>query len=285
MRVLVLGSSGMVGKSLAKQLKLFKKIDVVTASRGADSPDVVFKHLSDLYDHLRSSQYRYVVNCVGLLRSKSGIGTLDFNFVNGAFPQALGSHLSSFQPKCQFIQVSSDGVFSPINLPKREETIPTPNDVYGKSKVLGEKLPGNSLIVRAAITGESLLNSNSLVSRIKNGYDLNSLTLFPHHTWNGISVESFSRVVQGIILNSLDISGIRHLVPSDVINKQELVKFLFELYGRKFPSLGNQIDLSVKHFELETSYPNWISDAWKMAGYKQVPSVFESLTELTISAA
>lgn len=285
MRILVLGSTGMVGASVTKQLRQAKNVKVETASRGSDRPEVLFQHLNDLYEHIGSSKYDYVVNCIGLVRNSNLAETKDFERINGIFPQEFAKCLNFHQPNSRLIHVGSDGVFSANVQPKKEETKPNSGDIYGKSKAEGDFLPENSLVIRAAITGESNGNSHSLVNRIKNNMDLESLILYPNHTWNGISVNSFSRAIVGIILNSVSTSGIRHLIPSDIINKQQLVEILFNIYGKRLDQYLNSVDLSEKHLELETSFPNWVSDIWKMSGYIKTPSVFESLSELKLNEA
>lgn len=285
MRILVLGSTGMVGASVTKQLRQVKNVNVETASRGSDIPEVLFQHLTDLYEHIGSSKYDYVVNCIGLVRKSNLAEIKDFEYVNGTFPKELAKSLIFHQPNSRLIHVGSDGVFSANDQPKKEETKPNSDDIYGKSKAEGDFLPENSLVIRAAITGGSKGNSYSLVNRIKNNTDLESLILFPNHTWNGISVNSFSRAIVGIILNSVSTSGIRHLIPSDIINKQQLVEILFNIYGKRLDQYVCAVDLSEKHLELETSFPNWVSDIWKMSGYTKTPSIFESLSELKLNEA
>jgi dTDP-4-dehydrorhamnose reductase len=137
MRVLVTGSKGQLGRELAKQLyKLEDKYEVVQT-------DIHNLDITDFEEVLRVISSRkpdVVINCAAYTNVDAceGDETLAFR-INAIGARNLS--VASEMINAKIVQVSTDYVFDGNGgTPKREYDETNPENSYGKSKLLGEKL-------------------------------------------------------------------------------------------------------------------------------------------------
>ena len=136
MRVVVFGSTGMVGRAVLSKLAGAAAIEVVSVDREKGGFDAL--HPSRRSVGLQPDDT--VVNCVGLLRSHPSYGTPEFQkaatLVNAVWPQWLAEVAN--EVGCRVLHLSTDAVFCPSAEPATERTSVSPSEIYGLSKALGE---------------------------------------------------------------------------------------------------------------------------------------------------
>ena len=132
MRILVLGNNGSVSRCFQEYMSKFS--DTVDAISVRD----------ETWKNLSFADYDAVFNTIGLAHNDARMGTdEEFMKLNVWLPAELAQkakadgvtifiHMSSM-----IVYGNSDGIgkFQPIN----KETVPVPDNIYGKSKLLGEK--------------------------------------------------------------------------------------------------------------------------------------------------
>lgn len=281
MRILILGSTGMFGQTLLKQLNRNRSLEILTASRGADNPNYLISDFSSIKKIVQDLEFDYVVNCIGILASNSSASpeTLeqDMIAINGELPVNISNWLIEANPQSRFIHISSNGVFHDDLSIKTELSLPNSNSLYGKSKILGEFTRENSLIVRASILGTG---PKSLYQKMRKAPADTIFVGYPNCTWNGISDISLAKYICGY-MGSGDIStGIRHAIPRDGVSKLDLLHFLLDKVNRNDLLANVKIDETVGNSCLQTIYSNWNSLMWEKAGYVEIPKVLDSLSEL-----
>jgi dTDP-4-dehydrorhamnose reductase len=102
---------------------------------------------------------------------------------------------------------------------------------------------------------------------------------YKDHRWNGLTSLHFSKIIAGIIRANNFQSGVRHVVPANVVTKETLVKSIAENFGRRDIEVvpidsGNPIDRSLRTVSLVNNVKLWTD-----AGYAQPLTIEEMIVE------
>ena len=233
MKIIVLGSTGMLGNYVEKFLK--KKYDVISLNRDKlDASDVNYNKLKSILVQHEVNSDDVVINCIGTIKPRvDQLGDLNAILVNSVFPRLL-SKLSK-ELNFKVIHPTTDCVYTGSKGNYNEDDVYDVNDVYGMSKAMGEV--SDVCIVRTSIIGEEINNGRSLVEWVKSESG-NSIFGYTNHFWNGVTCLQFAKICDQIISKDLFWEGIRHF-HSDKLDKFELVSLINEIYSLK-------IDISKK---------------------------------------
>lgn len=276
MKVLVLGSNGLLGSQIVETLTSANVQFIATQREKQISSVVQYRFEKDDLSQILLSypSIKYIVNCIGVIPQRNSNPNL--YQINWQLPSLLEtlSHEYGFR----VIQIATDCVYDGSVGFYSEADLPNPIDVYGKSKLLGEIESQSFMHLRCSIIGKdrvsrslySWLLSHSMNSRV-NGYT--------NHIWNGITTLAFSRITAGIIQNDSFFPGTHHLVPSTSVSKYELLKLI--------AIAENRLDLEIIRFKDRVSVDRTLTtlnqpqnrDLWKLGGYDSIPSVQELVSE------
>ena len=282
-KVLVIGSTGMLGSAVIAQLSR-SDLDIIEASRSKGLRfDAEGDSCEDLLLAAGLRSQDYVVNCVGL--TKTHIDESDPSSVDRAvrlnilFPISLARAAEKLGVR--IIQVATDCVFSGKNGHYKESSSHDANDIYGKSKSIGEVRSENVLHLRCSLVGPEIAGRSSLFFEWIRGLEYGAIVDgFADHIWNGLTSQAFGAIVCGIILSGTFFSGVQHLVPADSLTKFELVKMELDLLGRddvtvKKTITGNKVDRT-----LDTGNPAQNESMFKLGGFHVRPTIREMMEQL-----
>jgi len=282
-KVLVIGSTGMLGSAVTAQL-LLSDLDILEASR---TKGLLFDAERDSSEDLLLAagltSNDYVVNCVGL--TKTHINEAHPSTVERAvrlnilFPISLAR--AAEKSGVRIIQVATDCVFSGEDGKYIEPSPHDAHDVYGKSKSMGEVRSANVLHLRCSIVGPELDSRKSLffewVRTLNQGAIVDG---FVDHRWNGLTSEAFGSIVRGIVEAEAFFSGIQHLVPADSLAKFELVKMELDLLGRDDVTVQEAITGTKVDRTLDTENPAQNELMFKLGGFHVRPTIREMMERL-----
>lgn len=213
-RILLLGSEGMLGSALARVLGNEHRI---TALKRSD-----FDIESAAWKSLPVAGYDYVLNAAGMINKRTAPPET-FYAVNAVFPHVLAALCA--RAGVRLLHFSTDCVFSGTAAPYFEDSPTGAEDLYGRSKTLGEPVGG--MVIRTSIIGPEL----------RNGYNLLCWTLaqqairgFTNIFWNGLTTVTLARAVGAIIAQDLYVEGVRHLHSTDC-SKFDMVSAICSAYG------------------------------------------------------
>ncbi len=245
MKVLVLGSTGMLGSMVFDYLSKNSELEVEATSRLKSDDD---KKYFDVLEFLQDSStsdflkaYNYIINCIGIIKphckddDPEGVKTAIQ--VNSLFPHKLSEFLKNSQTKV--IQIATDCVYSGKAGKYTEDVLHDALDVYGKSKSLGEVQGDNLLNIRCSIIGPEIKGHLSLLDWFLSQPDDAELKGFAHHHWNGVTTLQFAQLCEQIIIDSdfdelIKSSYLHHFLPNTTVNKYELLKIFAEVFGKKY---------------------------------------------------
>ena len=221
MRIIIFGHTGMLGRYVYEYF--WRENYYVVGFSRADL-DITTATKEELMK-LGFTSNDVVINCAGLIKQREGMSDSDFMSVNSTFPILLSKVCESIG--CNLIHVTTDCVFSGRVGNYTEISIHDPEDVYGKSKSLGE--PVNATTIRTSIIGEERGQARSLLEWVKSnkGKTVNGYT---NHFWNGITCLQFAKVCEHIINNNLFWKSVKHVVSPTTVSKFELVKMISDIY-------------------------------------------------------
>ena len=103
-----------------------------------------------------------ILNCIGIIKQREEAkDPTQAIYVNALFPHLLGQVCC--EAGMRLIHVSTDCVFSGRRGPYRETDPSDAEDLYGRTKYLGEVPGPGSLTIRTSIIGRDLFRDLSLV--------------------------------------------------------------------------------------------------------------------------
>jgi dTDP-4-dehydrorhamnose reductase len=243
-KVLILGGTGMLGHTVFIQLSSQKDLDVYATARTSSglslwfSPDLVKKIRVgvDAYDFdtvtraFASIQPDIVINCIGLIKQLPiASDPLAAITINSLLPHRISMICRS--AGARMIHISTDCVFDGKKGNYTEGDSSTADDLYGRSKFLGEvSYPPHCLTLRTSIIGHELKKGLGLIEWFL--AQEGKVRGFTHVIYSGFPTIEFARIITDYILPNPELTGVYH-VSSDPISKYDLLKLVAKKYGKK----------------------------------------------------
>lgn len=240
MRILVFGSTGMLGHTLIRYFQTHKSIDIEFTARnqtkkkickeifGKEAKYIV--NANNPYSALKAIyEYKpdYCINCLGLTKQKEGLKNhLKYIKVNSLLPHHLSNYCA--ENNSRLIHISTDGVYSGRKGNYTEKDTPDPLDFYSRSKLLGEVSNTNAMTIRTSIIGPELHSSKGLLEWFKS---CDELVYGYSNVWfSGFPTIELSRIIYRFIIKK-EIKNDIYNLSSNPINKLDLLRIINNVYG------------------------------------------------------
>lgn len=241
-KILILGSSGMLGHTLLRYFNLFNNYDVFGTLRSNVIVDKFYNNLSskiilnvdvnnenNLYEKISEIKPNLIINCIGIIKQHPLAKEYTESIkINSLFPHLLAKISSSH--KIRLIHFSTDCVFSGLKGNYTEEDIPDPTDLYGRTKLLGELDYPNTLTLRTSIIGKELKSNFGLVSWFLS--QTKNIKGFRKAIFSGLPTIEIARIIHEYIIPNDELSGLFHL-SVDPISKLDILKLLNKTYKKE----------------------------------------------------
>lgn len=197
--VVILGATGMIGNTIYLSFKNDERFYAIGTSR--DKVELETLHVDDFQISLKRIIRKYekidcIINCIGNTTKYSSVN--DLIEVNSLFPQNLAKSLLTNQ--LNLIHISSDAVYSIDTKDADETTTPTPDTLYGASKLLGEPNTLNCISIRTSIIGMDNNKNDSLLDwarKTKKG----KIFGYTNHNWSGCTSLQLADFCKELIFN------------------------------------------------------------------------------------
>ena len=269
-KVLILGSTGMLGNAVYKHFSKSDKFEVYTTYRDSkfktnDDKNVYFNALDYNNDFESLPKCDYYINCIGTIKPFMKTNTIDSIYTNSIFPHKLSNFCEKNDIK--LIHITTDCVFSGKDGNYTEDSLHDCLDDYGKSKSLGE--PTNCMVLRTSIIGEEIHKNASLIEWVKSmkGKSVNGFT---NHFWNGVTTKHYAELCEKIIINNLYEKSLFH-VHSNVVNKYELLNMINDRFN---------LDLVINQVATETTVNRSLFTLKELNNKLSVKSLQQQIREL-----
>ncbi len=242
-RVIILGALGMAGHIMAEYLESTGKYEIFGVARSKDSEyatkvlDVRYFNL--LEDYIKEIKPDYIINCIGILVSKSNNELTTAIQINSYLPHFLSELGNRLNYK--FIHISTDCVFSGKDGQYREDSFRDGDDNYARTKALGEVINDKDLTIRTSIIGPELkTNGTGLLDWfLKQTNDING---YSKAYWSGVTTLELAKQMEALL--DQDIKGLYQLCPAEKISKYKLLKLFAKIWDKDM-KIGNNSDYEV----------------------------------------
>jgi dTDP-4-dehydrorhamnose reductase len=173
-----------------------------------------------------------VINAVGIVKqrptAKESIPSLE---INSLLPHRLSVLCKGIGSR--LIHLSTDCIFSGGKGNYQENDPSDAEDLYGKTKFLGETQDSHCLTLRTSIIGRELSRHKSLLDWFL--AQSGTIKGFTKAIYNGFTTLEMSRIIENMLVNHPEASGV-YQVSSEPINKYDLLLLFRE-------KLGHQVEI------------------------------------------
>jgi len=273
MRILILGAAGMLGHKLwqvyrnrfdtwgtvRSSYRAYARYDLFDSQRLLGGVDAF--NFDTVVRALATVQPDAVINCIGIIKqlptAKDPIATLT---VNSLFPHRLANLCQA--ARARLIHISTDCVFSGSKGMYTEDDVSDAEDLYGRSKFLGEVDGPDCLTLRVSIIGRELQTTNGLVEWFLSNQD-GSIRGYDRAIYSGFTTLAISDIIANVIEHHPELSGVYH-VSSEPISKYDLLRLLRDAFKvqvkiEPYPEVCIDRSLDSSRFQAETNFtpPTW----------------------------
>ena len=272
-KVLVLGASGMLGNAVYRTFAIGPRYNVVGTVRSLSSkislPEgasgellagVDVNQVDSLVSIFEQVRPDIVINCIGLVKQLAAANDpLASLPINAILPHRLARLAALVDAR--MIHVSTDCVFSGSKGNYLESAEPDAQDLYGRSKLLGEVDYPNAITLRTSIIGTELGSTHGLVGWFlsQNG----TVRGFTNAVFSGLPTVVLAQVMRDHVLPNPALRGVWH-VSADPIAKFDLLQLVAAEYGKDNKILPDEqlvIDRSLNSNRFRKA-TGWIPPSW-----------------------
>jgi len=246
-KVLVLGSTGLIGHQIYKYLIENSKYTVIDISyRKKFTPDSYIQDArfeEDFINRIYKIKPKYIINCIGVLIQQSIDNIENAIYLNSYLPHRLARLADVMNAK--LVHISTDCVFSGKKGTSYIETDYKDGESnYAKTKSLGEIIDNNHLTIRTSVLGPELKkNGEELFNWFMSEND--EIFGYTKDIWSGVS--SFELAKATCWFLDKDITGLYHLTNNSSISKFDILELLNKYTKKEIrinPIDGNNLNKS-----------------------------------------
>lgn len=292
MKIVVVGGAGMLGHKMFQILRErfpgtlcttredvkqapFDRVDLLQGDDVIRHVDVM--DFDRLHGVLKEIRPNFIVNCVGIVKQREEARmAIPSITINSLLPHKLASFAAEWGGRV--IHPSTDCVFDGKRGGYTEADDSSAEDLYGKSKFLGELHCENGLTLRTSIIGRELVEHRSLLDWFL-AQQGKTIRGYQRVIYSGVTTNQLAEVVTMVIRDKPTLHGLYQVV-TEPISKYDLLclaKEAFKMDVTIVPEQGEISDRSMKgdRFRQATGYvsPSWPVLMGKLASdpspYKQ----------------
>jgi len=248
MKILILGGAGMLGHRVWLNLSKIHETWVTVRGGASQFPDVpefprryIVPHvdaliLDQVRDAIASVKPNLVINCIGLIKQISLVNDPLFSIpLNALFPHQLA--LICRKAGIRMIHISTDCVFSGKKGRYVESDPSDAEDLYGRTKFLGEVTYPHTITLRTSIVGRELRSCFGLIEWFLAQKE--TVRGYKRVIYTGFTTDELSRIILNYVIPHVDLSGLHH-VSSEPITKHDLLVLVNDSFGKEVTILPDE---------------------------------------------
>lgn len=232
MKILILGGSGMLGHRLWINLSKHHETWVTVRSERNSFPaypefpnkyvrtNVDALNFDSIIRSLASIQPDLVINCIGLIKQQGHIAKdpIYAISINALLPHRIS--LICRTAKIRMVHISTDCVYSGQKGNYLESDQSDAEDLYGRTKFLGEVNYPHTVTLRTSIIGRELTTHLGLIEWFL--AQKGNIRGYKKAIFTGFTTDELSRIILDYVIPRPDLSGLYH-ASSDPISKYDLL--------------------------------------------------------------
>ncbi len=271
---MILGGSGMLGHklwqvladqfdtyvTLRQGLKSYARYNLFDRTRTIDHVSV--QDFDSVVRAIAGVRPQVVVNCIGVVKQHAAAkDPLVSIAVNALFPHRLAQVCRVAGSR--LVHISTDCVFSGRKGDYVESDVADAEDLYGRTKFLGEVSCEGCLTLRTSMVGRELETSHGLIEWFLS-QEGKTVRGYTRAIFSGFTTNALAEIIAQIITEYPDLQGVWH-VASEPISKFELLSLVKRIYGLNIqiePDETVVVDrsLNADRFRQATGFvpPSWL---------------------------
>ena len=272
-KLIVLGSTGLLGSTLLKYfskqsnikcygiIRINSDINKLKNIKNVKLYKIDYKNKNSILKVFNKIKPNLIINCIGVIKQLTHKNQLsEIIRINSFLPHYL-TELANVKSKTRFIQFSTDCVFSGTKGKYKETDFAGAQDIYGRSKLLGELTYPNTLTLRTSIIGHELQTKYSLLNWFLD--QKKPIKGYKNAIFSGLTALEIAKFLDKFIIPNKKLNGMYHL-SGNTISKYELLNLVKSVYKKDIKII---IDKKVKInrslnsnlLQKQTGYkpPNW----------------------------
>jgi len=274
LRVLILGGSGMLGHKLwqvladqfdtyatfRRSFESYTRYNIFDRTRMVGHVSV--QDFDSVVRAVATVRPTVVVNCIGIIKQAAAAKDPLLSIsINALFPHRL-AHLCRAAGS-RLIHISTDCVFSGRKGNYVESDVADAEDLYGRTKFLGEVSYDGCLTLRISMIGRELETSHGLIEWFLS-QEGKTVRGYKRAIFSGFTTNALAEIIAQIITEHPNMQGVWH-VASEPISKFDLLSLVKQVYGLNIqiePDETVVIDrsLNASRFQQATGFvlPSWL---------------------------
>lgn len=230
-KILLFGATGMAGHVVYHYLQNTEKYDITNVvfrnKLTEDSIIIDITDISAVKEILGQTRPEFIINCIGVLIKGSKEHPDNAILINAYFPHLLKK--LSDQIGARVIHISTDCVFSGKKGNYTEEDFRDADDIYGRSKALGEIINAKDLTLRTSIIGPELKqNGEGLFHWFMQ--QKGTIMGYTNAIWGGVTTLELAKAIDISLEKKL--TGLIQLSNGSGISKYDLLCLFKEIWKK-----------------------------------------------------
>lgn len=235
MRILILGGDGMLGHQLLRHfsprhevlvtlhrpLQAYADARLFSVANAKASVDV--RNFPAVSQTALAFRPDAVINAIGIVKqraeAKDAIPSIE---INALFPHRMAGLCADIGAR--FVHMSTDCVFSGKRGNYRESDTPDAEDLYGRSKLLGEVSAAPAITLRTSIIGPELYRKTGLLEWLlaQRGRRING---YKRAIFSGFTTAEMARIIERVLTGPGPVHGL-YQVSCAAISKFDLLTLI-----------------------------------------------------------
>jgi dTDP-4-dehydrorhamnose reductase len=245
--------------TLRRPLSAYEHFGLFEAERSLTGIDAA--SMDALVSVMRRARPEAVINCVGIIKQlKEAHSPLVSLTINSLLPHRLSELTAAVGAR--LVHVSTDCVFSGRKGNYTEADVSDAEDLYGRSKFLGEVHDSHCVTLRTSIIGRELESKSGLIEWFLSQRG-KAIRGFRRAIYTGFTTAEIGRVIEAVLLRQPGLSGLWQ-VSSEQITKFDLLQQAQRAFGWAGEILADDTfecdrSLDSTRFRTATGYvpPSW----------------------------
>jgi len=252
MNILLLGSSGLLGRKIYENIKQVGKLNLF--HNGKRKRKYNLERINNLKKIIFKSKPNLIINALGFTNIDLCEKNKKSYLVNVKIIKNIFLIKKKFKLKFNFIQFSTDQIYDSKNKRFNTENSTTViNNKYSKQKLDAEKicLKNNALVFRTNFFGKTKFKNSSFTDWVFRKFnEKKNFYLFKDIFFNPLRTDTISKIILKIILqNKTNLRGLYNLSSKGFINKSNFaIKFAkkTKIYNKNYTIINSTRIFNVK---------------------------------------
>lgn len=272
MQILILGGSGMLGHQLWRFLSLKYQDTYATIKRKKNDynsrlllndniiESIDARDFNDIRKILEEIRPKYILNCIGITKRKHGPEyIIDSIKINALLPHELAKW--GRDNKVKIVNFSTDCVFNGKDGNYSDDSMTNAEDLYGRTKALGEISGKYALTLRSSFIGQELSDGTELLKWFLS--QTSTVKGYSNAIYTGFTTFELCRIIEKLLIYYPECAGIYN-ISSEPISKYDLLvmiknKLKLDIEVIPFEEFKCDRSLDSTKFRQEFNYkpPSW----------------------------